>query len=448
MDAISSLFPSSSVAATQSAGNKSDSTATQAVEGSGQGQAAGTADDFSTFLTQILGRSGQDQVNEEELYSGLIGEKLQEKSTEAYDYYQQQFTQIATARAHPDGYVPVEDVAKAALKATVDAGKVDDNAAEMINGEAFQAAQLDDNTSCLYDGLGMTKAVGSFDSAVQKIRATMDQITSGAIKVDPRSLGIPSNQGTTPGTLLLSLAPGANSALAEQSTAGAGATATDAAAGTDLTINPEKQVRFTWKEVASDGNLAILLPTSSNGKASGVSLYGPDGELLEKGNYTKQTHDFRAVYRFDKPGSEYGNDITVVVDNNDGTKTIYKVGDGGKRTYVPEGDGKVLSNSEAESYINALNGPSSSSSSSQASKGTGSSGSSSGGSSSSSSSASTATGSTQSSSGFLGGTTVSASSGSDAPVLVPVSDGGAVMPAASVGSSGSDGGTTPTIGAL
>lgn len=286
-------------------------------------------EDFNTYLTKILGRTGQEEVNEEELFSSIIGQRLQEKDPEAATYYQEQVAQLSESMKREDGYVPVEDIAKAALRATVDAGKVSSSEAVTINALAFQAAQLDGDKLSLFDGRGETKAVSSMEEAMFKVKAVLDRFDLGDLILDPRALDTPSNKGFTPGTDLMG-AGGAEGAEGVGRVEGA-----EAAVEGDMS---EKQVRFTWKHEASDGNLAILLPTRLNGNIKGVSLYDSEGNLIEEGAYSKRTGDQRAVFRFDEPGGEYGKNIDAVVTLDNGDTLTYRVKDGNQRTYVPQDD--------------------------------------------------------------------------------------------------------------
>ncbi len=281
------------------------------------------SDEFSSFLMKQLSRTSTDQVSEEELFSAIIGQRLNKESAEAGDFYNQQVKSLSVSMARSDGYVPVEDVAKEALKATVDAGKITKDKAEIINASAFEGAQIDDNKECLFDNRGTTKAVATMEEMMFKIKSMMDDIDSGKKTVTARSLDIASNQGMTPGTMI-SLGLGSQ---VEKSAEGV-----EAAEGE----GSEKQIRFTWKHEASDGNLAVLLPTRLT-DIDKVELF-KDGELIEKGHYSKRTGDDRAVFRFDEPGKEYGKDIDVKISMDNGDTFTYNVGDGGKRTYVPQDD--------------------------------------------------------------------------------------------------------------
>ena len=131
-------------------------------------------DDFSAYLMKSLGRTGQQEVNEEELFSAVISQRLNAENPEAATFYDQKVKELSVSMARADGYVPLEDVAKSALQATVDEGHVTQEQAEVINGEAFSSAQRDENLDCLYDGRGDTAAVATMEEAMFKVKQIMD----------------------------------------------------------------------------------------------------------------------------------------------------------------------------------------------------------------------------------------------------------------------------------
>jgi hypothetical protein len=68
---------------------------------------------------------------------------------------------------------------------------------------------------------------------------------------------------------------------------------------------------FLWKPVSErDRNLAILLPSSYRGRVSGCTISGAFG--TEQGQFSgDDKNGYRPTYRFNNPGSFYGNNITV-----------------------------------------------------------------------------------------------------------------------------------------
>ena len=316
------------IAASQPAKNTEDEAS---ISSEGQGATTPSSskdvDSFIAFLQKSLGKSGAAEINEEELFSSIIAQRLDKESPEALAHFEKMVKEYSGSMARGDGYVPVEDVAKYALKSVVAEGLVTAEKADMINAEAFQGAQLDSNLEMLFDGRGDTKAVMGADEAMFKVKEFMSKVDSGEIKVEARSLEIPSNQGLRSGKELMSGGEGVGGLEGAEGLLGGGS---------------EKQIRFTWKhESDSDGNLAILLPTMLNGLVKSVKIYGEDGDLIETGDYSKQTGDSRAVYRFNEPGKAYGRNVDVVVTKKSGEELVYRVKNGGERTYVPQDDYKL-----------------------------------------------------------------------------------------------------------
>jgi hypothetical protein len=298
--AVSALDPSTVDATTN------DSSTVQTTDSSQD-----TSDGFAEFMYKALGRTEADQVNEEELFAAAIGRRLGSVSQEAADYYESEKSRLMSSRTRADGYVPVEDIANAALKATADAGKVSIEDAERIKGECFLAAQLDDKTDVLYDGRGSgadpTIAVAQMSAALLDIQTKLDQIDSGEITAESRSLDAPSNGSSGSGV----------SASGAQSMDGSGG--------------------FLWKPVSeSDGNLVVLLPTDLKGLIDRVEIHTevpPTEETkVAEGRFAGDTHNGgRAHFRFDKPGADYGDNIHLVCYKDDGSYVSWAIGNGGDR---------------------------------------------------------------------------------------------------------------------
>ena len=129
--------------ATQAAAIQATEKTTEKTNSSSVQQSSGQSsvnDEFATLMKKALG-DNKSEVSEEELFAGLIQEQLQKDNPEAADYYASQVTSLKSSMARADGKVSMEDVGKAALKACVTAGKIDNDAAELVNAKAFSAAQ-------------------------------------------------------------------------------------------------------------------------------------------------------------------------------------------------------------------------------------------------------------------------------------------------------------------
>ena len=78
-------------------------------------------------------------------------------------------------------------------------------------------------------------------------------------------------------------------------------------------INQPPNKYFRWKPVSEKGQLVILTPADE--KVTKVVIKGAFGE--ERGSDYGYSNGMRKTFRFSKPGGEYGNNITVMVEGGD-----------------------------------------------------------------------------------------------------------------------------------
>jgi hypothetical protein len=154
---------------------------------SGSTSATDAATDFSAFMAKALGKTGQAEINEEELFAALIEQRLSVDNKEAADVYSAEKAKLVS------GGMSYEDAGKAGLKAAVASGKMTLEEAEKVHAYAFKAAQLDSNTDELWDGTGgsddPTKAVAAMETALLNIQTIADDYEKGAITLaDPMPL--------------------------------------------------------------------------------------------------------------------------------------------------------------------------------------------------------------------------------------------------------------------
>ena len=81
---------------------------------------------------------------------------------------------------YANGYEPVEDAARAALNDLFRLEVLSLDEAESIHAQSFQAAQLDNNNSALYDSLGSTMAVTMVELALKSSSGMISAFNSGA----------------------------------------------------------------------------------------------------------------------------------------------------------------------------------------------------------------------------------------------------------------------------
>ncbi len=227
---------------------------------------------FSDVLMDFLPTEAGQEINEEQLFSAVIAERLEGlKGSEALDSYKVSLEEHLAAMKHPNGYVPVEDASRAALNDMVDKGILSIEEAESIHAQAFQAAQLDDNHEALYDSLGSTMAVAMIEMALKSSTNMLAAFDSGE-----KDAGI-----------------------------GGG---------------------FLFKPISEgDGNLVVLLPTSMSGDVAGLTIRDSNGQILDTGRGLGDYDDGRPLFRFSSPGGAYPENITVSALMNDGGVRDYKI---------------------------------------------------------------------------------------------------------------------------
>lgn len=260
--------------------------------------------DFENVLRELLSPNAENQVNEEELFAALIHERVKAlKGEEAGTEFQQKFNEHKQKMTRSDGYVPVEDAAKAALGDLSESGTLSAEEGSKIRLEAFHAAQLDDNKNALYDGRGSaddpTIAVQDMESALAAARLMVEQFESGELSAE--ELGEPTDSSTSTASL---------------------GDATHTPSGNTI----DGGNGFLWKPVSeSDEKLVVLLPAEMTDQVLQVVLKDSNDETVEEGRSTGVHNGGREHFRFDKPGGGYPNDVTVEVTLSDGSVQTYKI---------------------------------------------------------------------------------------------------------------------------
>ncbi len=256
---------------------------------------------FADILSDFVPLDASEEINEEQLFSAIVAERVEGlKGTEALEQYQESFESYLSSMEQSNGYVPVEDAARAALDALYEDGVLSLDEAESIHAESFQAAQLDDNTDALYDSLGSTIAVTMVDMALESSSAMLAAFDSGEMDAGQLSLDFQQGVDSSGGVV-----EGSSSQAVTNATIGDG---------------------FLFKPVSeSDGNLAILLPSSMSGQVTSLTISDSDGTVLESGNSMGDYDDGRPLYRFSEPGGSYPDNIVVTATLSDGTEYTYNI---------------------------------------------------------------------------------------------------------------------------
>lgn len=286
--------------------------------------------DFAAVLRQFLPLADGAEVNEEQLFAGLIFERLSSQvSPEAAQEYQAAVNTTVGQFRRSDGYVDIETNARQALASLVSTGTLSEEQADKIHSEAFQAAQLDGNADALYDSVGsgsdQTRAVATLEAALLSSRVTLEQFDSGELTATTRPVNTTLSNSIAP---LTAMPPGTVGSISTQplpqddiEIASSG-TLIDGAEG------------FLFKPISDNqGRLAILLPTELTGQVLDVILRDEKGEEIERGKLMADgiAETGREKYDFSRKGGEYSSNLMVEVLLANGATMRYKIPDPGKR---------------------------------------------------------------------------------------------------------------------
>jgi hypothetical protein len=258
----------------------------------------GGESEFQQLLQTMLQADSNGKVNEEQLFSAIINERLTSNVGEdAAERYRQLFTEMQEDMTRADGYVPVEAAANQALNGLVAEGVISGEEAGTIQGQAFTAAQLDDKMGTLYDSQGSTVAVMLVNLALETAESTLNELDDGTIS--------------------------ANSSQDDVEGAGESAETQGTFIGGD---------GFLYKPVSeSNGNLVILLPAYMQGEVTSVELLDSEGNSIESGDSSGPYEDGRPLFRFNDAGSGYPDNMTVQVQLASGEVKEYTIPDSAKR---------------------------------------------------------------------------------------------------------------------
>ena len=265
--------------------------------------------EFDSTLKAFLSPDKTNKISEEELFSGLVQERIKKTKGEAgLADFKTIFESAKNRMRKADGFVPFEDATKEALKEFRDTGKITKEEADSIYSQAFAGAQLDQNTNALYDNRGgpndPTMAVAEMEQALLLSGAIIGKYDTGSEAAALRSLDEPSNAAASS-----FMVPG---------------TADHSEVGTS---------GFLFKPVSdSDGKLAVLLPPNLAGLVQSVSLVGANGEVIESGRYGGNGNGGRDHYRFTRPGGQYPDGLTVMATLANGQLVKYIINETSQRT--------------------------------------------------------------------------------------------------------------------
>lgn len=258
------------------------------------------SDSFQATLNEMLSPDSKGQVNEEQLFAALIKERLiSMKGTEAAQEFETRYQAQQKEFQRPDGYIFLEDSARGALESMSDDKILTLEEAETIHGQAFQAAQFDENKNALYDSLGTTMAVTMVEMAIQSAESAITQFDEGTTSADRLAFDMEDDMAVhSKPAQLGSVSP-------------ATGTYSDG---------------LIWKPYSdSNGDVAIILEPDLKDKINSVTLRDSNGNILEEKSVVRVDDRGRSILFFNQPGNEYPEDMTVQVSLKDGDAIQYLV---------------------------------------------------------------------------------------------------------------------------
>ncbi len=269
-------------------------------------QSAGSSD-FEVMLKSLISPGPGNMVSEEELFAGVVHERIKTlKGDEAAAKYDELLAQSIAGNTRADGRYSHEKCAVQALNQLKESGLLTEEESQKVYAEAFDAAQLDDNKSALYDAYGSendpTIAVALMESALSAAKLMVEKMASGEATAELRELEESTGGGA-----------GAVSS-GDLSTLDSGSVESQALDGSE---------GFLFKPVSdSDGKLAILMPADLAGDVVEVLLKDPEGKKIEEGRYGGNGNGGRDHYRFNRAGGDYPENLVVeAVLKNGSSKT-------------------------------------------------------------------------------------------------------------------------------
>lgn len=283
-------------------------------------------------LQQMFGSRLSNRVNEEQLFTGLVHNRLQKLvGPDAAHAFQEKFQQEMQKNSQGS----VEGAALKSLKGLVKDGTISSEQGDRIYSQAFAGAQLDDNHKALFDSKGDTQATAATAQASKKAFDHMAKYDLGLDQAPARSL---QQAKPTGGHRRSSLSGSAGSSTAKPS--GRGEKPTDPSTLAKPNVNQPTRTGtkidgpngFLFKPQSdSTGKLAIHLPKELAGKVDNVVVKDASGKVLDNSSVTGNGNGDRDLFRFKKQGGDYGNNLTIEARLKDGSIRTWAIGDGSAR---------------------------------------------------------------------------------------------------------------------
>lgn len=248
----------------ETAAKEQERTATETAAGTA---AANSRAGLVSLLHELAGSANPASVNEEQLFASIIYDRIAAtKGEAAAKQYDALLDDKLLDYTRPDGAIYIEDAARAALREMESSGLLTTEEAETIHAQAFQAAQLDDNTAALYDSRGTTMSVAPTATAMEKVLAMLLKFDSGELPSSRMSLSYVQDQ------------PAGSTAATGSTTSSA--TSGVAASGTDSTSGYSNSAEYGYYNIGDGGRRAWRIPESGPEYGKQLKIVFADGHTV------------------------------------------------------------------------------------------------------------------------------------------------------------------------
>lgn len=316
--------------------SQSNQTVANAAQAPDAGVSTPAKSEFDTLMTGLLKPDGENNVNEEELFAALVQERIYSlKGQEVGDQFKAVFDKNKAQNTGANGYCFFEKAARDSLKEFQASGNLTLDEANKVHSEAFEAAQLDDNHTALFDSYGgandPTMAVAKMEAALISAQAMIQKIATGAIAAPDHALNA---EYPALGTI-----PLRSDGVAVLGGAGTGG---DPKIGSKVKteVTPRRfkidgNEGMLWKPFAEHtGKLIMMLPPTYTGQVASITIRNSEtGNKLDAGRYFSvgAGPTGREKWIFKKAGDKYPDNLNVQIKFKDGNVQTLHIAKPGKR---------------------------------------------------------------------------------------------------------------------
>ena len=259
--------------------------------------------------------SDNTKVTEHDLYAAAIHNKMKNEHPEKLARFEKEFENRLLRLEIRTDKIKVRAAANRAIRGMVKSGLFTRSEAREIRQESFGKAQLDSDRSWL----SRIRGADPEDAPVRNLSSALElfEANTGATDSEFEEFRSRRRERRRARRAKLNQSAGTNGS---------------SHVGTNSVGSSSAPDNFIWKPMSeSDGNLVILLPQNFTDNVAGVSVYGPDGEMLEEGRATGVANGGREHFRFSQPGENFPAGSEVVIRLSDGTTQKIVISDPSSR---------------------------------------------------------------------------------------------------------------------